>query len=158
MERQIHHHKSNLLKDYGPGVFYFVAFYATVRLFADVCIRFIAATFGAVPYRDNLAERPLLATVIYLVFCFVCYYANRKTFEISRKESFSLWTKHLGIDIPLYGLCILLAVGYNNFIEKTDPTLRSAGLPMAVVFVFYCKHDIMRRWYRKENRKLRVVR
>jgi hypothetical protein len=157
MEQQIHHHKGNLLRDYAPRILYVITFYAIVRLFADVGIKFLTGTFGAVTYRDDLADRPVLASVTFFVFCLVCYYANRKTFEIIKKESFNFWMKHLGIDILLYGLCILLTIGYYNFVEKSDPTLRSAGLSMAVVLVFYCKHDGMRRRYRRESRKLRVV-
>lgn len=158
MQQQIHHHKGNLLRDYIPGVLYVITFYAIVRLFADGWIKFIVGAIGAVAYRDNLSGRPMLAAAIYLAFCLACYYANRKTFEIIKKESFRLWMKHLGIDVLLYCLCILLTLAYNNFVEKTDPTLRSAGLSLVVVLVFYSKHEIMRRWYRKESRKLRVVR
>lgn len=158
MEQRIHHHKDNLLRDYMPGVLYVFMFYAIVRLFANVCLKIIVGATGAVSYKDNLATRPVLASVIYFVFCLACYYANRKTFEIIRKESFRLWMKHLGIDILLYGLCILLAVLYNNFVGTIDPTLRNAGLSLALFLVFYCKHEGMRRWHKKERRKLRVVR
>ncbi|PWV50530.1 hypothetical protein [Chitinophaga sp. S165] len=158
MEHQIHHHKGNLLRDYVPGVLYVFTFYAMVRFFADACIKFVVGAAGTISYKDHLATRPVLAAIIYFVFCLACYYANRKTFEIIRKESFKLWMKHLGIDILLYGLCILIAAGYNNFVEKIDPNLRNAGLSIALFLVFYCKHEGMRRWYKKERRKLRVVR
>jgi hypothetical protein len=158
MQQQIHHHKGNLLRDYSPGVLYVVTFYAIIRFSGAVYINFITGASGAVSYQDNFTEMPVLASVIYLVFCLASYYANRKTFEIIKKESFSLWMKHLGIDIFLYSLCILLTAGYENFVEKTDPALRNAGLSIVIVFMFYCKHEGMRRWHRRERRKLRVVR
>lgn len=158
MQQQIHHHKGNLLRDYTPGVLYVVTFYAIVRLFASVSVNFTAGASGGVSDMGNLAGRPVLTSVLYFVFCLMGYYANRKTFEIIKKESFRLWMKHLGIDILLYGLCLLLTVGYSYFVETTAPALRNAGLLMGIFFVFYCKHEVMRRWYRRESRKLRVVR
>jgi hypothetical protein len=156
MEQQIEHHKDNLLRDYTPRVLYVIVFFAMIELFLATYIRFVVEAFSTISYRDNLADMPIVTAIFQFIFIAVFYYANRKTFEIIKKDSFGLWMKHLGIDMALFALSILLTVIYNNLEGKVNPGLGSVESLM-VFFVFYFKHHGMRWWYKKQSRKLKVV-
>lgn len=158
MAQQIRNPKDNSFKGYVPGVLYIITFFAVIQTFQDTYVRYLVAQFATVPYKDNLASMPVAVPVFHFIYCVIFYYANRRAFEVLKKENFGIWMKHLGIDMVLYALCLLLTVGYDNYVQKANASLRGVEGPTVIFFVFYFKHFALRQWYKyKVSRRLRVV-
>ncbi|MBW8684225.1 hypothetical protein [Chitinophaga rhizophila] len=134
-------------------VLYVVAFFTLISLLTVPYVKAVAATLGKGTYKDNFDDNPGLTIAFLLLISLIFFVVNKRMFKATKRESNAVWTIHLGIDVVLFALSVLLEISMNALWDKYDFSTRSLLDPVMMLLLLSAKYTFMQVWYAHQDSK-----